>query len=246
MIAERLRVHRTATAPAAETDDPEAPLTLFRLGSSLLWDNLAGLVALNLAGTIVLAPLAGLGLMLGFVPFVVASAAFSPIIGGLIGAVTGVLRGEPGGLRRRFLATIRTRWRPLFVVGLCTSGFLASCLITTARVIDGGGAAGAGTTALWLAQCVVLVLFALLLIYVLPLTAAYGAGLRPAVCNALVLAVSAPLQTLGQLGLLVLLAVATLWVGPGMWLIVPVVAAVFLAANCWLQVKRIRSMTGPA
>jgi len=246
MIADRLRVHRVTLPPTIGADEPDASPTLFRIGWSLLWDNLAGLVGLNLASTVVVAPLVGLGLMLGFVPFVVASAALYPVVGGLIGAVTGELRGEPGGLRRRFVGTIRSRWLPLLVVGLLSSGFLASCLTTTARVLDGEGATATGTIVLWLAQSVVMVLFVLLLIYALPLVAAYGAGLKPALRNALVMAITAPLQTLGLLGLLVLLAVATLWIGPGMWLIVPVIAAAFLSAGCWLQVERMRSGPRPA
>jgi hypothetical protein len=221
-------------------DETVGPPTLFRLGATILWDNLAGLVGLNLAGSLCAAPLLAGGLTLGFVPVVVAAALLYPVVGGVIGAVVGELRGEPGGLRRRFVATIGARWRPLLLLGLFANGVLAGALVTTSRVLDAGRAAGTGLVAFWLVQSTFLVLLVVLLIYALPLAAAYGAGVRPALRNAVILAAAAPLQTLGMVALLVLLSVATLWIGLGMWLIVPVVAAVFLGVNCWLQVERLR------
>jgi hypothetical protein len=243
VLAERLRSSRRPNARpgrARPPDRPAPPPTLFRLGATLLWDDLAGLVALNLAGTIVVAPLVALGLTLGFVPTVVAGAALFPVAGGLLGAVVGELRGEPGGLGRRAIATVRARWRPLLVLGLFTNGVVAGCLVTTARVLGDGSTAGGDVIAFWLAQSAFLVLLVVLLVYALPLIACYGTGVRAALRNALILATAAPLQTLGMVALLVVLAVLTLWVGLGMWLIVPVVAAVFLGVNCWLQVERLR------
>jgi uncharacterized membrane protein YesL len=101
--------------------------------------------------------------------------------------------------------------------------------------------AGLVLVAFWLVQSTFLVLLVVLLVYALPLAAAYGASVRPALRNAVILAAAAPLQTLGMVALLVLLSVAALWIGLGMWLIVPVVAAVFLGVNCWLQVEQVRS-----
>ena len=238
MLAGRLRSPHAGPRRPDEVAAPAAPPTLVRLGATLLWDNLAALVVLNLVGSLAAAPLVALGLLLGFVPFVVLSAvAFHLVLGGLIGAAAGELRGAPGGWRRRFVATIRTRWRPLVVLGLFVNGCVAGWLVTTARVLDGPGA---GLVAFWLVQSSVLVLLVVLLIHALPLVAARGAGVRAALRNALVLTIAAPVPTLGMVGLLVGLAVATLWVGPGMWLIVPVVAAAFLAANCEIQVARLR------
>jgi hypothetical protein len=237
----------SVSKPALDgSDRPTEPPTLARLGVSLLWDNLAGLFALNLIGTILATPLIVAGLALGFGPAVVACASLYLVAGGLIGAAIGELRGEPGSLWRRAGRTVLSRWRPLLLLGLFTSGAMAGGLVTTARVLDDPRSATPGLIALWLAQCAFLVLLVVLLIYALPLIAAYGAGIRPALRNALVLAIAAPLQTLGMLGLLVGLTIATLWVGPGIWLIVPVVAAVFLGVNCWLQVERWREGSEPA
>ena len=240
MLAGRLPSPQARTSRSGTAVATDAPPTLFRLGATLLWDNLAGLVALNLAGVVVAAPMVAVGMLLGFVPLVVLSTPLCLVFGGLVGSVVGELRGEAGGLRRRFLVTIRSRWRPLLLLGLFANGCVASCLVTTARVLDEGRSAGAGTVAFWLVQSAFLVLLVVLLLYALPLAAAYGAGVRPALRNAAVLASAAPLQTLGMLGLLVVLASSALWIGLGMWLIVPVVAAVFLGANCYLQVERLR------
>ncbi len=232
-----------AASDAGASREADAPDTLLRVGATLLWENLPALVALNLAGVVAAVPIILLGSLLGFLPFVALSAvALFPVAGGLLAAATGELRGEPGSPRGRFLATIRTRWRPLILLGLFANYCAAGCLVTTARVLN--GATEAGTIAFWLVQSAFLVLLVVLLTYALPLAAAYGAGVRLALRNALVMAITAPGTTLGMVGLLVAFAVATLWLGLGMWLIAPVVAAVFLAANCHRQVERRRQAAG--
>jgi uncharacterized membrane protein YesL len=241
VLARRLRHPPDRVRQPDVVEEAVGPPTLFRLGATTLWDNLAGLVALNLAGSLCAAPLLALGLLLGFVPVIITGALLYPVVGGLIGAIVGELRGEPAGLYRRFVATVLARWRPLLLLGLFVNGGLASVLVTTSRVLDEGHTVGLVLVAFWLVQSTFLVLLVVLLVYALPLAAAYGASVRPALRNAVILAAAAPLQTLGMVALLVLLSVVALWIGLGMWLIVPVVGAVFLGVNCWLQVEQVRS-----
>lgn len=242
MLVGRRRVPVPARLGRAAGDEQDRPDSLLRVGAALLWERMAPLVVLNLVAVVAAAPLVALGLLLGFGPLVVLSAvALYPVVGGLTAAVVGELRGEPGGLGRRFLDTIRTRWRPLALLGIIGNGCVAGTLVTTSRVLDRGAAVGAVTIGLWLLQSAFLVLLVALLTYAVPLAAAYGTGARLALRNGLVLAIAAPLPSVGMVGLVVALAVSTLWIGLGMWLIAPVVGAVFVAANCHREVERRRA-----
>lgn len=242
MYVGRDRVPVPARLGRAAGDDPDRPDSLLRVGAVLLWERLAPLVALNLVGVAAAAPFLALGLLLGFGPLVVLSAVtLYPVVGGLSAVVVGELRGEPGSSGRRFLTAIRTRWQPLALLGLVGNGGVAGSLVTTSRVLDEGRAAGAATIGLWLLQSGFVVLLVALLTYAVPLAAAYGAGARLALRNGLVLAVAAPLPTVGMVGLVVALAVSTLWVGLGMWPVAPVVVALFSAANCHREVERRRA-----
>lgn len=239
MLVGRVRV--PSPPERAADGEPGRPDSLLRVGVTLLWERLAPLVALNLVGIAAAAPLIGLGLLLGFGPLVLLSAvALYPVVGGLTAVVVGDLRADPGSPAGRFFAAIRTRWRPLALLGLVGNGCLAGSLVTTARVLDQGRAAGTTTLGLWLLQSGFLVLLIAVLTYAVPLAAAYGTGARLALRNGLVLAVAAPLPSVGMVGLVVALAVSTLWLGPGMWLVAPVVVALFSAANCHREVERRR------
>lgn len=242
MNVARVRLPFPARPVRPADGEHDRPGSLLRVGGTLLWQRMAPLAALNLVGVVAAAPLVVLGLLLGFGPLVVLSAvAIYPAVGGLTAAVVGELRGEPGGLGRRYLAAIQTRWRPLALLGVLGNGCVAGSLVTTSRVLDQGRGAGAATIGLWLLQSGFLVLMVALLTYAVPLAAAYGTGARLALRNGLVLAVAAPLPSVGMVGLVVALGVSTIWVGLGMWLAAPVVVAVFSAANCHREVERRRA-----
>jgi predicted exporter len=68
--------------------------------------------------------------------------------------------------------------------------------------------------------------------------ALYPQGLRSIVRNSLLLAVAAPLPTFAMLGLSAMLFMPVLWIGWGIFLVTPIVVALFWAANCDLQVAR--------
>jgi len=220
----------------------DEPRSWLRRALSLLWDNLASLALLNLAGSLIAAPLLLLSSLLGFVPLLVVSALLiTPIAGGLMGAVSGEWRDQPGAMRRRFLTTIRDRWPPLLVLGVVTAIAIGSSIVTTSLLLADPEVRW---LTLWLAQSACLVLGLILLVYALPLVAGHGLGPRLALRNALVLAITAPLATLGMVAGLVLLTILLLWIGLGLWLIVPVVTAVLLAANCEHQIERLRERSG--
>lgn len=226
--------------PAAATDEPRSWL---RRTISLLWDNLASLALLNLAGSLIAAPLILLSTIFGFVPLlIVAALTLTPIIGGLMGAVSGEWRDEPGTIRQRFLATIRQRWLPLLALGGIAALGLGSSIITTSQLLTNPEVRW---LTLWLAQSFFLVLGVVLLLYAMPLVAGHEMDPRLALRNALVLAIAAPLATLGMVAGLVLLTILMLWFGLGLWLIVPVVAAVFLTTNCEHQIERLRERSDP-
>lgn len=231
-----MRDHRFALPkPAAGAEEsPSWP----RKTALLLWDNLATLVLLNLAGTLAALPLVLLGLTTGFLPLLLAVAITLPaLLGGLMAAVSGEWRELPGTMRQRFVATIRRRWLALLPLGGLAAVVTGASIITTSQVM---AAPGRALFLLWVAQSAFLVIAVMLLIYALPLVAAYELGPRLALRNALVLTIAAPLPTLGILALLVLLTVLLVWFGLGLWLIVPVVIATFMATNCDHQVERLQ------
>lgn len=231
-----MRDHRFALPkPAAGAE--ETPSWLRRT-VSLLWDNLATLVLLNLAGTLVAAPLVLLGLIAGFLPLLLAVAITLPaLLGGLLAAVSGEWRELPGTMRQRFIDTVRRRWLALLPLGGLAAAVTGASIITTSQLLTTPDRA---LFLLWVAQSAFLVVAVMLLIYALPLVAAYELGARLALRNALVLTIAAPLPTLGILALLVLLTVLLVWFGLGLWLIVPVVIATFVATNCDHQVARLQ------
>lgn len=226
--------------PDADTTEPP---TWLRSTISLLWDNLATLVLLNLAATVVVAPIIFLGMAAGVLPLLAAVAVTLPaILGGLTGAVSAEWRGQPGTMRERFLATIRRRWLALLPLGVIAVVCAASSTVTTAQVLAG---ADQWVLALWLAQCGFLVLAVILLSYAVPLVAGHDLSPRLALRNAYVLIIAAPVPALGIFAMLVLLATLVVWVGVGLWLIVPVIGAVFMATNCEYQIQRLQRMTTP-
>ena len=235
-----MRDHRFAlTKPATGTE--ESPSWL-RKTVSLLWDNLATLVLLNLASSLIAAPIILLGLTVGFVPLLVAVAVTLPaVLGGLMAAVSGEWRELPGTMRQRFLATIRRRWLALLPLGGLAAIVTGASIITTSQLLTTPDRV---LFLLWVAQSAFLVIALMLLIYALPLVAAHELGPRLALRNALVLTIAAPLPTLGILALLVLLTVLNVWFGLGLWLIVPVILAVFVATNCDHQIEHLQEKSG--
>lgn len=231
-----MRDHRFALSkPAAGAEEPPSWL---RKTASLLWDNLATLVLLNLVSSLIAAPLVLLGLIAGFLPLLLAVAITLPaLLGGLMAAVSGEWRQLPGTMRQRFISTIRQRWLALLPLGGLAAVVTGASIITTSQVLT---APSRPLFLLWVAQSAFLVIAVMLLIYALPLVAAYELGPRLALRNALVLAIATPLPTLGILALLVLLTVLLVWFGLGLWLIVPVVIATFVATNCDHQVERLQ------
>jgi hypothetical protein len=77
-----------------------------------------------------------------------------------------------------------------------------------------------------------------------PLVAGHGLSPRLALRNAFVLIIAAPVPTLGIFALLVLMAILVVWIGLGIWLIAPVIGAVFVATNCDYQIERMQRVTG--
>jgi uncharacterized membrane protein YesL len=222
----------------ADTDEPPSWL---RSTLMLLWDNLATLALLNLVASLVAAPFLLLAMAMGVLPMLVAAViAFPLILGGLTAAVSGEWRGLPGSMRERFVQTIRSRWLALLPLGVIAAVCATSSIITTSLVLAG---ADRWLLFLWLAQCGFLVLAVMLLLYAVPLVAAHELSPRLALRNALVLTIAAPLPTLGIFALLVLLAVLQAWIGLGLWLIVPVIGAVFVATNCEYQIERLQQVT---
>lgn len=205
---------------------------------SLLWHNLAALVGLNLVSSLIAAPLFLLSMTAGFLALLAAAAITLPVIlGGLMAAVSGEWSGQPGTMRQRFLATVRHRWLALLPLGFFAAAGAGASVITTAQVI---ASPNQGLFFLWLAQSSFLVIAAMLLIYAVPLVAGHELGPRLALRNALVLIIAAPLAAFGMFALLVLLTILLIWFGLGLWLIVPVVAAVFVAANCEHQIEQLQ------
>ncbi len=218
------------------------PPSWLRATLSLLWDNLATLVLLNLVASLVVAPLLLLGMAFGFVPLLASAAVTLPVIlGGLSAAVSGEWRSQPGTMPERFLATIRHRWLALLPLGGLAAVCAGSSIATTSQVIAG---ADQGVLFLWLAQCGFLVLAVMLLVYAVPLVAGHNLGPRLALRNAFVLIIAAPVSALGIFAFLVLLSILLVWVGIGLWLIVPVVGAVFVATNCEHQIERLQGANG--
>lgn len=236
-----LPIHRLTLVSAGAADEPRSWL---RHTISLLWDNLAALVLLNLAGSLIAAPVILLSTTVGFFPLLIVTAlTVTPIIGGLMGAVSGEWRGQPGTIRQRFWTTVRRRWPPLLALGLAAAIGAGSSIVTTSRLLANPEVRW---LTLWLAQSSVLVLGIVLLTYALPLVAGREMAPRLALRNALVLAIAAPLATLGMIAGLVLLTILLLWFGAGVWLLAPVIAAVFLTTNCEHQIERLHPTSGPA
>jgi uncharacterized membrane protein YesL len=144
-------------------------------------------------------------------------------------------------MRERFVATVRHRWLALLPLGGLAAVCVGSSITTTSQVIAG---ADQGVLFLWLAQCGFLVLAVMLLVYAVPLVAGHNLGPRLALRNAFVLIIAAPVSTLGIFAFLVLLSILLVWVGIGLWLIVPVVGAVFVATNCEHQIERLQGANG--
>jgi hypothetical protein len=222
------------------TPAADEPPSWLRRTLSLLWDNVATLVLLNLVGSLVATPLLLLGMAFGFLTLLVAAAiTIVPILGGLMAAVSGEWRHQPGTMRQHFLSAIRHRWLALLPLGLLAAGCAGSSILTTSQVLT---APDRGLLLLWLAQCSFLIVAVMLLLYAVPLVAGHGLGPRLALRNALVLTIAAPVPTLGIFSLLVLSTVLLVWFGLGLWLIVPVVVAVFAATNCDHQIERLSRM----
>lgn len=242
MATDSLQSYRSANRSISSVDPArdEQPANLLRVSAGLLWDNLAGLFLLNLVGAVAIGFAVALGLVLGFLPLVVLlGLTVYPVLAGLMGSVAGELWHDPASFPRRFGSTVRSRGWASATLGLFANGFVAAYLVTTARVLD--GTARDAELAIWLAQGAFLVLLLALLTYALPLIAIYGASPRDALRNGLILAARAPLATSGMIFLLVALGISLLWIGLGMWLVCPLVAAVFLATNCNQQVEQCRT-----
>src|SRR5688572_16007190 len=129
-----MRDHRFAlTKPATGTEEPPSWL---RKTVSLLWDNLATLVLLNLVSSLIAAPLILLSLTIGFLPLLVAAAVILPaVLGGLMAAVSGEWRELPGTMRQHFIATIRRRWLALLPLGGLAAVVTGASVITTSQLL---------------------------------------------------------------------------------------------------------------
>jgi uncharacterized membrane protein YesL len=233
-----LRDPRLALAKFTPTTDE--PPSWLRRTLSLLWDNVATLVLLNLVGSLVATPLLLLGMAFGFVTLLVAATiTVVPILGGLMAAVSGEWRHRPGTMRQHFLSAIRHRWLALLPLGLLAAACAGSSVLTTSQVMT---TPEQGLLLLWLAQCSFLIIAVMLLLYAVPLVAGHGLGPRLALRNALILTIAAPVPTLGIFALLVLSTILMVWFGLGLWLILPVVVAVFAATNCEHQIEQLPRM----
>ena len=222
---------RQSAAPATD-----APPTWLRRTVTVLWDNLATLVLLNVVGTLLAAPVLALGLTVGFGGLLVALALTVPLLlGGQMAAVSGEWRSKPGTMWQHAAAALRAQWLPLIALGGMGALAGGASLFTTAQVLT--GATGL-LFVLWLAQSSVVVTFLALLLYALPLAATRGVGPRLALRNAVVLLIAAPLSALSMIASVVVLTVLLLWGGLGLWLIVPVLLATVLTANCEAQIAR--------
>jgi uncharacterized membrane protein YesL len=229
---------------AGADDDPLVDEHFVRYTLRLLWENLGGLFLIN----VLCLPIAGmalaLGLSLGFLPaLLLAALAAYPLAVGLLAAICGRIRQQPGSLGSHFLRGIRRQGKQSAWLGLFLHGLIYSILTSTALVTS---EAGLGWSVLWLVQNIFLLLFLSITVYALPLLSSYEMGMREALRNGLLLAVGAPLATMAMLSLLLLLGIAVYWIGVGAWLLVPLVAGVVLCSNCHLQIQKRREPLGQA
>jgi hypothetical protein len=209
-----------------------------------LWDNLPPLLFIDLVGLAVVLPALAVGVLLGVLPTLVLTAATAyPFFVGLLGSVGALIDHLPGSLWGHFSRAVQRGWLAAAALGLLLHVFLFSYLTTTAGYVASDG--DPGLTGLWIVQSIGLVLLVSATLHGLPLVALYGLGPRVALRNGFVLAASAPLATMGMLTFLALLGAAVVWIGLGMWLIVPQVAAAAMVSHSRLRLDRLASKRSP-
>lgn len=219
-----------------ESDEPDdTPPTLVRCALGVLWEAVAPMFLVDFLLVALGVPMILLAASFGLAPALIAVAlVWFPGLAVLIGIAHGRLATPIDGDRQNALGALRRSWWRVVVLGLLMGGLVMGSVVMLTAARQYGGAAWL----VWSFQLGVLAVFLLVFIHTLPLLATRGGSLRTALRNGLALAALNPLQTVGILGLMVLLGAMVAFIGLGVLLAAPLILASFLAANTWLAVNR--------
>lgn len=226
-------------------DTPPAA-NLLRLGLLTLWSELFTLVAFTLV-TVALATCAiVIGYSLGVIATIVLpSVVVYPALVVLMSVVGHELQPTEQGRWQFVWQQVHANAVTAIILGLFLHGSVSSYFVTTSILRAHASPFGGLIWIVWFAQSLFLAMLLILLVYAFPLLVLHPMKLRSALRNSLVLATSAPLASVGMVGLMVILGASVALVGFGMWLIVPAIGAVFLVVNCHLQVEHYRTRLYP-
>jgi hypothetical protein len=175
-----------------------------------------------------------IGLTFGVLPALLLPAlAFYAGWVGLMGVISARLLEQRGNAWESFRGTLRREGSKAALLGLFLHGVAYGYLTTAGAFLANRG--DLAWLLLWLIESMIVIPLALAAMYAFPLLALHGKDLRSTLHDGLLLAVFAPWPAIAMLTFVILMVALATWIGVGVWLAAPPIAAALLTSNALLQ-----------